>query len=47
MLNSESVQENDTHKFLWDFDIQTDHLISPRRIDLMIVNKEKVREPVE
>ena len=27
MLNPESVQENDPHKILWDFDIQTDHLI--------------------
>ena len=24
----ESVLENETHKFLWDFDIQTNHLIS-------------------
>ena len=28
MHNPAPVQENDTHKFLWDFDIQTDHLIS-------------------
>ena len=27
MHNPESVLENDTHKLLWDFDIQTDHLI--------------------
>ena len=25
-----SVIENNTHKLLWDFDIQTDHLISAR-----------------
>ena len=25
MHNPASVLENDTHKFLWDFDIQTDH----------------------
>ena len=30
MHNPESVLENETHKFLWDFDIQTDHLISTR-----------------
>ena len=28
MHNSASVLENDTHKLLWDFDIQTDHQIS-------------------
>ena len=30
-----------THKLLWDFDIQTDHLISGRRPDLIIINKKK------
>ncbi len=38
MHNPASVQENDTHKLLWDFDIQTDYLISVRRPDLIIVN---------
>ena len=28
MHNPESVLENDAHKLLWDFDMQTDHLIS-------------------
>ena len=28
------VLENDTHKLLWDFNIQTDHLLSARRPDL-------------
>ena len=27
-----------THKLLWDFDIQTDHLISSRRSNLIIIN---------
>ena len=27
-----------THKLLWDFDKQTDHLISGRRPDLIIIN---------
>ena len=31
MHNPESVQENDIHKLQWDIDIQTDHLISPRK----------------
>ena len=35
------VLENDTHKLLWDFDIQTDHLISARRPDLIIINKKR------
>ena len=32
---------NNTHKHLWDFDIQTDHLISARRPDLIVIYKEK------
>ena len=36
-----SLRENATHKLLWDFNIQTDHLISARRPDLIIINKEK------
>ena len=30
-----------THKLLWDFDIHTDHLISARRPDLIIINKKE------
>ena len=41
MHNPAPVLENDTHKLLWDFDIKTDHLISARRPDLIIINKEK------
>ena len=41
MHNSASVQENDTHKIIWDFNIQTDYLISTRRPDLKIINKKK------
>ena len=41
MHNPASVLENDTYKLLWDFDIQTDHLISARRSDLIIINKKK------
>ena len=40
----ESVLENEMHKRLWDFEIQTDHVILARRPDIMIVNK---REPGE
>ena len=41
MHNPPSVLENETQKLLWDFDIQTDHLISTRRQDLVIINKKK------
>ena len=37
MQNSAPVLENDTNKLLWDFNIQTDHLISARRPDLIII----------
>ena len=37
----ESVLKNETHKLLWDFEIQTDHLISTRRPDLVIINNKK------
>ena len=41
------VLENDTHKLLWDFDIHTDHLISARRLDLIIINKKKMNKIVK
>ena len=37
--NPAPLLENDTHKLLWDFNIQTDHLISGRSPDLIIINK--------
>ena len=43
MHNPGPVLENDTHKLLWDFDIQTDHLITTRRPDLIIINNKKKR----
>ena len=43
MHNPTSVLENDTHKLLWDFDIQTDYLISDRPPDLVIINNDKKR----
>ena len=44
MHNPVPVLENDTHKLLWDFDIQTDHLISARRPDLTIIKKKRKRK---
>ena len=41
MRNPAPVLENDTHKLLWDFNIQTDHLIPARRPDLIIIKKRK------
>ena len=41
MHNPAAVVENNTHKLLWDFDLQTDHLISARRPDLIIINNKK------
>ena len=41
MNNPAHVLENDTHKLLWDVNIQTGHLISARRPDLIIIKKKK------
>ena len=41
MHNPAYVLENATHKLLWDFDIQTNHLISARPPDFIIINKKK------
>ena len=43
MHNPAPVLENDTHELIWDFDIHTDHLISARRLDLIIINNKKIR----
>ena len=37
----ESVSENEMHNFLWDFGMETDHLIQVRRQDLMLSNEKK------
>ena len=36
---AESVLENEDYKILWDFSIQTDHVIEARRPDLVVVDK--------
>ena len=46
MNNPAPVLENDTHKLQWDFDVQTDHLISARRPDLIIINKKKKKKKI-
>ena len=44
MHNPAPLLENDTHKLKWDFDIQTDHLISAWRPDLIIIKKKKKKK---
>ena len=38
----ESVLENEDYKILWDFSIQTDHVIEPRRPDLVVGDKKEI-----
>ena len=45
MHKPESILENETYEILWDFKIQTDHLISTRRPDLVIINNIKENFP--
>ena len=45
MHKPESIQENETYKILWDFDIQTSLLILTRSLHQEIINKK--REPAE
>ena len=37
----ESVLENEEYKILWDFSIQTDHVIEAWRADLVVVDKKE------
>ena len=37
----ETVLENDDYKLLRDYNIQTDHQISARRPDLVVINKQE------
>ena len=41
MHNQESVLKNETYQFLWNFQIQADHIISARRQDLVIIKKKR------
>ena len=38
----ESVLENEDYKILWDFSIQTDHVVEAWRTDLVLVDKERI-----
>ena len=39
--NNNNNNNDNNNKLLWDFNIQTDHLIPARRPDLIIINKRK------
>ena len=41
MHKPESVPESQTHKILWDFEMQTDHPITTRIPDQVLMNKKK------
>ena len=38
---SRTVQENETHKILWNFEIQTDYLFPARIQDLVLIKKKR------
>ena len=46
MHNPAPVQKNNTYKLLWNFDIHTDHRISARRPDQIIINKKKKKKRI-
>ena len=41
MHKSESILENESHKIIWDFEIQTDHIILTRKPHLVLIDKKK------
>ena len=44
MHNPESVLGDETHKVLWEFEIQTDYQISASQPDLVIFKKKKKKK---
>ena len=47
MNMSQSVSDNEDYKILWDFSIQTDHVIEARRPDLVLVDKERISKIID
>ena len=41
MHNPATVLKNNTRELLWDFDMHTDHRISARRPDHLIINRKR------
>ena len=44
MHKPESILENEAHKILLNFQVQTGHLIPARRPDVVILNKKKKKK---
>ena len=44
MHKPESVLKKRTHKILWDFEMQTDHLIAARKPNMVIINQKKKKK---
>ena len=44
MHKLESIPDNETHKILWDFEIQTDHVIPAKRPDPVNINQKKKKK---
>ena len=44
MHKPESIRENDTYKILYDFEIETDHLIPARWPDHVLIRKKKKKK---
>ena len=42
--NNNNNNNNDSHKLLWDFNIENDHLIPARRPGLIIIDKKKKKK---
>ena len=45
MYNPPYVMESETHKLFWDLTIKTDHQISARKQELIIMNTKKENLP--
>ena len=39
MYTLESILENETQTFHWDFEIQTDHLIPTKKANILMIKK--------
>ena len=44
MNKLKSVLENDMHEILWNFELQTDHFIPARRVNVVIIEEKKRKE---
>ena len=42
MQKPETVQENETQKILWNFEMQTDHSILTKKLDQVLINKKRI-----